>query len=225
MNITPEAILGTLSGLIGVFVGAFLTWKLQRSEAEKQLHRQRIQAFRKCMVAVASQRNMLLNLWAQFLNEHSTDDDRHLKIKTIGDYSNHRLVDIESMSFLIDLNEPQLFIELDLHNGKYEMVRGGIQFRNHCMEQLMAVAKPVSSQETGKIEFDVPVEQNFRLLEVTNNLYESFHDAHKSSQRMFSELGVALYRYDPKARPIKAEFPSLEVYVDKFKQESNTDRA
>ncbi|MEO0475410.1 MAG: hypothetical protein AAF085_05465 [Planctomycetota bacterium] len=209
MTTQEQVLVSAAAGLFGVVLGVVLTFKLQAREAEKQERARRVRCVKHSIVAVTSQFNGLTNLWIDFLADFEKLPDRHREITMIGDHADHPFIDIDSLRFLIDIDQPGLLLEFELHNNDYQQVVGIVDHRNKCMEIMQQVCVQAGRNDQGELMLEVPEEHDIKIKMVTDSLYEATEKSIQSCRSTVGELQELLSTIDPKTRPLKVELPDI----------------
>lgn len=199
-----------LAGLLGVILGSFVAWLLQRQEIKNRVTQERISQLRFAQVIIAAQHNSMCGLWNQFLAEHENNPDRHREITTVGDYVDHLLIDIAALGFLVDVDEPTLILDLNMSNADFQLAVGCLGFRNNCLDEAMKLSViRATKDDDADPRLLVPAENDHLLRMVTDNLYNAVRTSLATCELADRSVCDALKRRFRKVKPIKSTFPTI----------------
>lgn len=173
---------------LGAFFGAWAAFQFQKSwEKSKQLAYD-LRSGKRAQFALMSQFQALILLRKQHLNDLKDDPERHIKLHPITSKLDVQKVDINSLLFILDTNDPNLLNEVMVSQHSYEIYAELIEYRNtfhsNFQQRLSQIGDSALDEGTNKI-----------LEDLTNNLYEIVEHSINLNQDASERLGDFLTNY------------------------------
>lgn len=184
---------------LATFFGAWAAFQFQkRWEQTKQLT-QDLRSGKRAQFALASQFQALNNLNNQYLSEHRDDPDRYLNLHPLTVHLEFQKVDIDSLLFVLDTDNPDLLNEIMLAQNNFQTAMGVLEQRNNYHSNFQHKAAQIGDAALDKATDAI-------LRDMTDHLYGIFEDALRLNKEAGNKLGNFLGEYISLKNRIKRRF-------------------
>lgn len=195
---------------LATFFGAWAAFQFQKSwERSKQLTYD-LRSGKRAQFSLLSQYQALKNLNKQYLSTLINDPDRHLKLHPLTVHLEFQKVDIESLLYILDTDNPDLLNEIMVAEQNFQTAMGVLEQRNNYHADFQLRAAKIGDAALDEATVAI-------LRDMTDQLYGTFEDSLRLNKDVSKKLGTYLENYISLGMRIKRVFRRRKTlrYEDK----------
>lgn len=184
--------------VLAAFLGALAAFLFQKwFEAQKQRNLD-FRSGKHAQFALISQFTALTNVITQYLNEHRENEDRFLALHPFSIHFDFINIDIESLLYILDDGEDANLLNMILiAEQKFKTAMGILEQRSKYHADFQHKAAKIGIDEA------LDIATKTILIDMTDNLYETFDDAIDTSKEINDKLFQYLKTKFPKKTPLQ----------------------
>ncbi|WP_424947045.1 hypothetical protein [Candidatus Spongiihabitans sp.] len=184
---------------LAIFFGAWSALQFQKSwEKSKQITYE-LRSGKRAQFALMSQHQVLISLNKQYLSEWRDDSDRHLKLHPLTASLEFQKVDIDSLLYILDTNDPDLLNEVMVAQQSFQTAMGVLEKRNKYHTDFQQRAAKIGDAALDKATVAI-------LGDMTNHLYTTYEDALRLNKEAAKKLEIYLKDYVSLKKSIHRKF-------------------
>ena len=203
--IPPDVIEGVLNLAAQAVAAGFGAWAAFRLEAARQARdaiAAQADSLREALFTLISQRNFLLNLDREVLQEHRSSPIRHLELPPLAINPGYQPLQLAKLTFLLKSKKSGLISELELADFRFQAVVSVLDRRNRLHLEMQS--RIDASRPTGP---EIPVDALpgivgrsviTQLRQTTDGLYELNASALATNRETYDALASFLRATFPK---------------------------
>jgi hypothetical protein len=195
-----------VSALGGAFFGAGGAYLLESSRRRREKRDREYESFLRTQAVIISQGNSLAWIAKLYPSPDSFDN-----YQTIVLGFTRQMLDFKDLAFIAQSSDPQLLIELDVANERYDFFRSLLQSRNATIEAFLRHPGTVITQfdaNTGKFQSGGPLHLIFNVGQTNREAAKSLASARRANETVMRRLWAFAQKEFPKRRALHASLPS-----------------
>lgn len=205
--------LTTLCAAFGAaFGGAWVAFRLQKSQNDKKERNHSIVSMQKALFAIGSQYNELMIFYKQHLEKEEKNEIRHILILPIGNYSKIPELDIDSLAFIFGSGDTNIVFELMLAQNSYFSVLGMSEIRNEYHIKFQKLTSDLGSDVVVQLGSEGMMQKYPEIVsslkQTTDEVYDLYVHAIEKNRKASEMLKAFVSRNFKGVEPI--EFIPLE---------------
>jgi hypothetical protein len=162
---------------IGTFFGAWAAFQFQLYEQARSEKKGESAAGRRALLVLCNQYGQTKRYYHQALDEHKSDEFRWLKLQAFDAFHSFLRLDVNSLGFLLDSNQPQLIQEVLLAEEAFlELVTTVHQRNDVHLNQLQVALQKLGLDYLPSTEEKIKEILGQRLMTVLKDLTDSMYD-------------------------------------------------
>ena len=146
-----QSLSGPFATLIAAFVGAWYAYKLQLAHLEKERTKDQVEAGNRAIFELGRTYNKFNAIKQQFIEEHRNNSARHVLILPMAGDIEALEFNFDSLSFLVDSEDPNLLGKLAMFEQEVASTLGVIEQRSHMHVEVVQPAVESLEQKTGEL--------------------------------------------------------------------------
>ena len=187
---------------VGASFGAWVAFRLQSSRVSRDKRQTMVDAGRWAQFCLTEHATFLHNVKRQQLDTHSDDDEAWQKIPWLITYGVERGIDVHSLCFLLETDDPNLLQELGFADADFRTFTRDLEARNAFVREYqdrLEVLRRNDAKFPSEEAFVDAVGFNLvkSLKDLTGMLFEANKRAIASNDRAFKGLTQALIKMFP----------------------------
>jgi len=205
-----ESLISNATTLVAAFLGAWFAFRLQESREKEAIQSKKIQSGNIAIVKLLNINNFFSLIKQQHFDPNQNLENRHLVIPPIGGINELEKIDLDSLSFLFEVNEtaiPQKIMFLNMQTKSLVQALEDRKSRHIIFQDHLAEAGISQSQELSDSQLKEIAGEHvlIGLKLVTDKIYELLESTMDESLEIANTLSKAVKRI-----PTKSKHPRIE---------------
>ncbi len=213
-----KLLLGFFTAFGGAAFGAYTAYLFQCKREQKALSEKQYSLLLEAQMILGFHLSSLINLKIHLLDLYKDDTEKAFHIPLYFQRMNKDSINLKSLSFLTNSQDPNLIMELSLADNRYFNVTDTLDHRNTILTNIQASASISECDfSTGKFKGLIDLPQAKLLVDETESLFNLGYRAIDFIEATKKQLENTMSVIFPNRRPVK--------YENKIPKESKNPKA